>query len=221
MALKYINNSLVIILSILFISSCTIHNRVNKYGYSVKFKHTASSKNKNLETTNIKLNEADLLVEELDNQSLNTKEVEVKISADESNIKSGGLNIDNSENENLELNIEGSEIISPLDKQMSLREIYKLPRSSIKNEIKKEFKKFKALTPRRRLSIVLKLAIIFTALSLVLLIVSFWLWYFEFISELYPNNDGGGDNYYAQILLISGLATLGLGLFLFILSSFF
>ena len=115
-----------------------------------------------------------------------------------------------------------NEIISPIDKQMSLREIYKMPKASIKNEIKKEILKIKnnkALTPRGRMSIIVKLAIILTGLGLVLLIVSFWLWIFNVGSNIYDPYTGTYESSsYSKLPLVIGLVTLAAGLFLFILS---
>ncbi len=220
MALKCINNSLVLILSLLFISSCTLHKRIDKNGYFVEFKHKSAANNNSFETANMDLNESNVYVE-AENKSLSTNNFEGNITAEASSNKSGDLNIDN---ENSEVNLEGSEIqiIAPLDKQLTLREINKMSKSTIKSEIKKEvskIKKFKALTPRRRMSIILKLAIILTGVSLVLLIISFWLWIFNAGNIYYDAYTGTYlQSSYNSAFLVAGLVTLGAGLFLFILS---
>jgi preprotein translocase subunit SecF len=211
MVLKNTNYSMVIILSLLFISSCTLHKRIDKKGYLFEVKHKSSKENKNVEVANIESNENEVLVEELDIQTLNSNNSKSIKLANESNVESDELSIENNENE----------IISPLDKQMSLREIYKMPKASIKNEIKKEILKIKnnkALTPRGRMSIIIKLAIILTGLGLVLLIVSFWLWLFTAAYSIDPYSGTSEPSSKATLPLVIGLVTLAAGLFLFILS---
>jgi hypothetical protein len=212
MVLKNTNYSMVIILSLLFISSCTLHKRIDKKGYLFEVKHKSSKENKNVEVANIESNENEVLVEELDIQTLNSNNSKSINLANESNVESDELSIENNENE----------IISPLDKQMSLREIYKMPKASIKNEIKKEILKIKnnkALTPRGRMSIIVKLAIILTGLGLVLLIVAFWLWIFNAGNLVYDAYSGTYEqSSYSKLPLVIGLVTLAAGLFLFILS---
>lgn len=99
MVLKNTNYSMVIILSLLFISSCTLHKRIDKKGYLFEVKHKSSKENKNVEVANIESNENEVLVEELDIQTLNSNNSKSINLANESNVESDELSIENNENE--------------------------------------------------------------------------------------------------------------------------
>lgn len=102
-------------------------------------------------------------------------------------------------------------------KQPSFSEIIDMPRTVVRSEIKNELRRHRdpqfTAPKARKMSIVVKLAIIFSGLAVLSLIIAFWSWYFYFLGGLV----GTATVPTFRIFLIAGLISLALGLFLFIL----
>jgi hypothetical protein len=102
-------------------------------------------------------------------------------------------------------------------KHPSFSQIMDMPRTVVRSEIKNELRQLRnpefMSPPARKMSVVLKLAIIFSGLAILSLIIAFWSWYFYVLGSL----AGTATVPAFRIFLITGLISLALGLFLFII----
>ena len=196
-----------ILLVLLLISSCSIEKRRYSSGYYMSNKsNTTKPQQKNVEQTIVEYTDLensavtnDLLsknIEPLIEQKETARNTDISKSSSElsSDIKpQAEQQYIQSKNEVKKFNNRNPEGLNTLNKKVKKAHDY-------------------ALSTKRKMSPILKLAIIFTGLGIIALIVGFFSWYFYVLTTitgtvtapLYPT------------LLSAGVVTLAIGLFLFI-----
>lgn len=196
-----------ILLVLLLISSCSIEKRRYSSGYYMSNKsNTTKPQQKNVEQTIVEYTDLensavtnDLLsknIEPLIEQKETARNTDISKSSSElsSDIKpQAEQQYIQSKNEVKKFNNRNPEGLNTLNKKVEKAHAY-------------------ALSTKRKMSPILKLAIIFTGLGIIALIVGFFSWYFYVLTTitgtvtapLYPT------------LLSAGVVTLAIGLFLFI-----
>ena len=196
---------LTLLLMTLF-SSCSIQKRTFNQGYYFNWHFSSKTKLAEKQTS-----ENESVVKE----SLASEKEFIKESSDlnEENFAENDLKNETDRH----LDDQESVVAATERKHSSFSQIMDLPRSVIKSEIKSELRKLRDIQfmapPARKMSIVLKLAIIFSGLAIISLIIAFWSWYFYVLGGLV----GTATVPTFRIFLIAGLISLALGLFLFIL----
>lgn len=196
---------LTLLLMTLF-SSCSIQKRTFNQGYYFNWHFSSKTKLAEKQTS-----ENESVVKE----SLASEKELIKESSDlnEENFAENDLKNETDRH----LDDQESVVAATERKHSSFSQIMDLPRSVIKSEIKSELRKLRdtqfMAPPARKMSVVLKLAIIFSGLAIISLIIAFWSWYFYVIGGLV----GTATVPTFRIFLIAGLISLALGLFLFIL----
>lgn len=206
MKTTYMQFSFLTLLLILFLPSCSIEKRIYNNGYYIDW-HTSVKSAKNQELT-----AQDLATENYNNE-VDQQITEMNSSAD------GSLK---DVSEELEKIVETPEKNSASTDYsgFTLKQIMQMPGSVIKSEIKNEFHKLKTLDVKapvapKKMSAIIKIAIILTGLAVISLIIAFWSWYFYLIKGIVAGGAPGVSTY--KIFLVSGLISLALGLTLFIL----
>ena len=196
---------LTLLLMTLF-SSCSIQKRTFNQGYYFNWHFSSKTKLAEKQTS-----ENESVVKE----SLASEKEFIKESSDLNEENFAENNLKNETDRHLD--DQESVVAATERKHSSFSQIMDLPRSVIKSEIKSELRKLRdtqfMAPPARKMSIVLKLAIIFSGLAIISLIIAFWSWYFYVIGGLV----GTASVPTFRIFLIAGLISLALGLFLFIL----
>jgi hypothetical protein len=196
---------LTLLLMTLF-SSCSIQKRTFNQGYYFNWHFSSKTKLAEKQTS-----ENESVVKE----SLASEKEFIKESSDlnEKNFAENDLKNETDRR----LDDQESVVATTERKHSSFSQIMDLPRSVIKSEIKSELRKLRdtqfMAPPARKMSVVLKLAIIFSGLAIISLIIAFWSWYFYILGGLV----GTATVPTFRIFLIAGLISLALGLFLFIL----
>ena len=196
---------LTLLLMTLF-SSCSIQKRTFNQGYYFNWHFSSKTKLAEKQTS-----ENESVVKE----SLASEKEFIKESSDLNEENFAENNLKNETDRHLD--DQESVVAATERKHSSFSQIMDLPRSVIKSEIKSELRKLRDIQfmapPARKMSIVLKLAIIFSGLAIISLIIAFWSWYFYLLGGLV----GTATVPTFRIFLIAGLISLALGLFLFIL----
>lgn len=191
---------------IITFSSCSVEKRMFNKGYYIDWHSSAKS------TNNQASKSQDLATEN------STKEVDRDVTEHiETNAPKTIVSAE-SEIEKV-AEIAETDQVSTEFKGYSFSQIMKMPKSAVKTEIKNEFRKLKTLDLKapapapRKMSTIIKLAIIITGLAMISLIIAFWSWYFYLLSGI--TGTAGVPVY--RIFLLTGLISLALGLTLFIL----
>ncbi len=196
---------LTLLLMTLF-SSCSIQKRTFNQGYYFNWHFSSKTKLAEKQTS-----ENESVVKE----SLASEKEFIKESSDLNEENCAEKNLKNETDRHLD--DQESVVAATERKHSSFSQIMDLPRSVIKSEIKSELRKLRdtqfMAPPARKMSVVLKLAIIFSGLAIISLIIAFWSWYFYVLGGLV----GTATVPTFRIFLIGGLISLALGLFLFIL----
>jgi hypothetical protein len=194
----------ILVLLVVCSASCTMEKRLYTAGYNVNWKYKNGLKDK------VDLNDSLLLNEKKVSTIIQTK-----------NTTKRALKIDTKKQIIDEVSSQANQGVVHYDVKMFSKRDFEL--LDVKDNIKKKWKvsnikhiKTTKSSPeprRREVHLLTKIALVLIGVGLLLLIISFWAWYFSLISAVSGVTSGFSGSY---MFLVSGLATLALGLVLLI-----